>query len=107
MNFAAELPHLHEVPPLDATDAACIAEMHEVLARHGKTGRFGVGLLHRHFDLHRSERLVETIDEESRTLTTRPVKADDLSDAVPSAWQLTADGPQPILWCYDKLGPHP
>ena len=49
MNHAAELPHLEELPPLDATDAACLADLHAILARHGKEARFGVGLLHRHW----------------------------------------------------------
>lgn len=106
MNHAAMLPHLHDVRPLDATDAACLADVHTVLARYGKAGRFSVGLLHRHFALGEDERLVETIDEATRTLTARPVKAGDLPEAMPSMWQLTSDGPQAIFWCYDRLGPH-
>lgn len=106
MNAAAALPHLHDVRPLDASDAPCLAEIEAVLARHGKAGRFGVSLLHRHFDLAEDERLVEVIDAESRTLTSRPVKAGELPEGVPSMWQLTASGPQAIFWCYDRLGPH-
>lgn len=106
MNYAAELPHLDELPPLDASDSACLADLHAILARHGKEGRFGVGLLHRHFTLESDERLVETVDEKTRTLTTRPVKAHDLPEARPSTWQLTADGPKPLSWCYKSLGPH-
>ena len=106
MNHAAALPHLHDLPPFDPSDAACMAELQAVLARHGKASRFGVGLLHRHFALADHERLVETVDEATRTLTVRPVEADALPEAKPSQWQLTPDGPQPILWCYDKLGPH-
>jgi len=107
MNAAAALPHLHEVRPLDASDGTCLAELAAVLARHGKAGRFGVSLLHRHFALEEGERLVELIDAEHRTLTARPCKTDELPEAVPSMWQLTSEGPQAIFWCYDRLGPHP
>lgn len=106
MNHAAALPHLHDVRPLDASDFAFLAELHAVATRHGKADRFGVGLLHRHFALGEDERLVETIDEATRTLTARPVKAGDLPEAMPSMWQLTSDGPQAVFWCYDRLGPH-
>ena len=106
MNYAAALPHLHEVRSLDTTDAACLADVRAVLARHGKDERFGVNLLHRHFAIGEDERLVEVIDEESRTLTARPMKADELPGAMPSAWQLTEDGPHAVFWCYDRLGPH-
>ena len=46
------------------------------------------------------------VDEKTRTLTTRPVKAHELPEARPSTWQLTADGPKPLSWCYKSLGPH-
>ena len=108
MSAAPALPHLDDVRPLDTSDATCLAELGTVLARHGKTERFGVGLLHRHFDLEEGERLVELIDEETRTLTARPVKANELSEAMPSMWQLTEDGPQAIFWCYSgDVRPHP
>lgn len=108
MNAASALPHLDEVRPLDATDGTCLAEIGLILARHGKADRFGIGLLHRHFTLEEGERLVELIDEETRTLTARPVKADELPDAMPSAWKLTAEGPQAIFWCYSgSVRPHP
>lgn len=103
----AALPHLDEVHPLDATDTACFAELRDVLARHGKAGRFGVGLLHRHFAIAEDERLVELIDEETRTLTARPVKAEAFPGAMPSMWQLTGAGPQAVFWCYSgSIRPH-
>jgi hypothetical protein len=95
MSHVADLPHLDDVRPLDATDGACLAYLHAVLARHGKEERFGVGLLHRHFDLAIDERLVETMDEVTRTLTTRPVNVHELPEARPSTWQLAADVGRP------------
>ena len=107
MNYATALPHLDDVRPLDSTDVVFLAELHAVAARHGKADRFGVGLLHRHFAIGEDERLVETIDEEARTLTARPVKEDELPEAMPSMWQLTEDGPRAVLWCYrDSVTPH-
>jgi hypothetical protein len=36
----ARLTELHDVPPLNKTDEACMTEVAAVLTRHGKLGRF-------------------------------------------------------------------
>lgn len=106
MNIAAGLPRLETIRGLGTADQQCLAEVHAVLAKHGMDARFGVTLLHRHFDLEHGERLVETIDEDTRTLTIRPVGSGELEAAEPSQWALTPDGPQPIAWCYTNLSAH-
>lgn len=40
------LRDLRDVAPLDAADLACIAELREVLARHGRLQRFALQLVH-------------------------------------------------------------
>ena len=54
-------------------DQALFDEIKLVLAKHGALHRFGVTLLHKHFDVYEGERMVESCDAETRTLTIRPV----------------------------------
>jgi hypothetical protein len=82
-----------------------VAEVREVLARHGRLDRFGLTLLHSHFDLANDEILVETVDKAGRTLTTRPLSAaatEPGATLVESSWRLDApDGhPRPLTYCY-------
>ena len=55
-------------------DQPIFNEIREVLSRHGALNRFGISLLHKHFDIYEGERLVEFCDEERRTLTLRPIR---------------------------------
>jgi hypothetical protein len=88
------LPDVDDVEPLGLPDEACIDELRAVLARHGALNRFGITLLHDHFDLEPDEVLVETCDKQGRVLTMRPVKASALSvgTLVETQWQLTPEG---------------
>jgi hypothetical protein len=60
---------IDEVKPLSDDDKQCIAELKDVLERHGALQRFGVTLLQNHFPVYEGEVLVEECDEEARTLT--------------------------------------
>jgi hypothetical protein len=94
----ADLPHIDETDYLDASDEACMLEVREVLLKHGKTGRLGVTLLHRHFDLAENERLIEHCDEDNRTFVIKPEKIEDLGDAkiIETAWQFSEETEKPI-----------
>lgn len=70
------LPDITEVRPVDASDLPCLEELREVLERHGALERFGLNLLHDHFELDDDELLVEVSDPDTRTLTIRPVRED-------------------------------
>jgi len=70
------LPDITEVRPLDSSDLPCLHELREVLERHGALERFGLNLLHDHFELDDDELLMEVSDPETRTLTIRPVRED-------------------------------
>jgi hypothetical protein len=61
------LPHLHDTPDLDDGDEACLAEVRDVLGRHGKPSRFAIHLAHKHFDLAPDEVLIEYPNEKART----------------------------------------
>ena len=62
----SSLPDVDRVEPVSDRDGAVLAELKAVLVRHGATDRFGVCLLHRHFDLADDECLMESTDVEQR-----------------------------------------
>ncbi len=95
-----DLPDIDAVTPLDAADFACLAEVREVLSRHGRLDRFGVNLLHTHFPMSDDEVLVESCDDAARalTMTVQPKSALDTADIIPTSWRLT-DG-EALLGCY-------
>lgn len=74
------LDDINAVAPMSAADEACLAELKAVLTKHGRQSRFGIALLHKHFDLAADELLVEHCDVERRVLTTRPKKICDIGD---------------------------
>jgi hypothetical protein len=63
------LPSFAEAAPLGSSDAAFVADIQAVLAKHGNLDRFGLCLLHEHFAVSDGEILLETNDKESRELT--------------------------------------
>ena len=70
----AVLDHIADVRPIDDSDAACLNEIREVLEKHNALQRFGVSLLHRHFEVAEDEFMLETTDEVKREHWVRPVK---------------------------------
>jgi hypothetical protein len=75
------LEHIDEVRPIDDGDAACLEEIRVVLAKYGYLDRFGVALLHSHFELADDEMMLETTDVEQREHWVRPVKKSHLEQA--------------------------
>ena len=73
----ARFDDIEDVEPLNDGDYACLAEVAAVLQKHGKRERFGVTLLHKHFEVEADEELVETTNVRGRTLTITPQKAGD------------------------------
>ncbi len=92
------LPEIHDVPPLGDQDHACLDAIRDVLAKYECLDRFGVSLLHKHFEMSDDEILVEEVDERSRTLVTKPVSIAGLSAILDSGiatqwhWQRNKDG---------------
>jgi hypothetical protein len=68
------LVDIDEVLPLSDDDHAVLKEIGDILRRHQLTDRFGVCLLHKHFDISGDEELVEETDAESRVSTVRVAK---------------------------------
>ncbi|MCH8549477.1 MAG: hypothetical protein LAT80_11420 [Balneolaceae bacterium] len=67
------LKHIADVKPIDESDAECLEDIRQVLIKHDRLERFGVSLLHSHFELHDDEILLETTDLEKREHWVRPV----------------------------------
>ncbi|ACV78461.1 hypothetical protein [Nakamurella multipartita] len=88
--MSTRLPDINEVRPVSAADDAVFAEIREVLERHGALQRFGVTLLHQHFDIADSEVLLETIDVENRILTSKPASRTDGRSSIETSWRLDA-----------------
>ncbi len=82
------LPHIEDVEPLSEDDYAVLRELGEVLERHGRAGRFGVCLLHRHFDLGADEELMEETDADARVSTLRVLPAQPRrADSIETMWR--------------------
>jgi hypothetical protein len=76
----SEFQDIDEVEPMNADDAECLAEVRDVLKKHEMLSRFGIALLHKHFDLKDDEILLETSDNDARTLILKPTKKSDAGD---------------------------
>ncbi|SRR5258707_15735024 len=84
----AAIPDISETNPLTLKKRDCLREVRDVLSRYGCLDRFGVSLIHKHFEIGDAEALLETIDVDNRTLTVRPVKKDELGPSVETQWHL-------------------
>jgi hypothetical protein len=84
------LKHIDEILPLNSNDNTCLEELKSVLQKHNALDRFGITLLHKHFEMEDDEILLEECDEESRTLILRPVKQDsrDNVKSIETNWRL-------------------
>ena len=90
---------LRDVPALDRHDLACMAELREVLMRHGRLERFALHLVHKHFELAADEVLVEYSDPQAREQVLRVERraAAALHGATPTTWTLAT--PEPLVAC--------
>jgi hypothetical protein len=95
------LQDITEIKPLCEDDSTVLAEIRDVLRRHGATERFGVTLLHKHFELAEEEYLLEQTDVASRTLTLQPVDGCDKTQTIATCWKFEATGgtAEPIAKC--------
>jgi hypothetical protein len=72
------------------SEAQLFGEIRELLKKHGVEKKYGLALLHKHFDLADDEVLMEYTDLESRTLITKPTPRSKASavNAVETVWSL-------------------
>lgn len=76
----SEFQDIDDVEPMNDSDGECLAEVRNVLKKHDMLNRFGVALLHKHFDLSEDEILLETSDNDARTLILKPTKKADAGE---------------------------
>lgn len=74
----SSLDHIDEVRKIDDTDAPCLEEIRAVLEKYNCLERFGVSLLHSHFQLADDEMMLETTNVANREHWVRPVKKADI-----------------------------
>jgi hypothetical protein len=96
------LESIDDIRPLSAEDRPIIAEVRDVLARHGALERFGLTLLHSHFELEGDEVLVEEVHSGERLLTTRPRQTTDETSALFATSFRLDQGltPMTVTYCY-------
>ena len=82
--------HISVVEPRSDTDDPLFAELATVLKKHNALDRFGITLLHRHFEIEPGEVLLETTDIPSRVQTIRPVTHDEMTadPYIETSWRL-------------------
>lgn len=96
------LKDLSEVEPINEGDEPCLAEIRDVLKKFGMQDRFGVFLLHQHFDLAPDEVLVEDNDPQTRVLTIRPVKRKEALHTQETMWAFVGEGLERVCPKYCK-----
>ncbi|WP_374138117.1 MULTISPECIES: hypothetical protein [unclassified Sphingomonas] len=99
----ADLKDIEDVDPINSADDECLREIYDVLKRYGKSGRFGINLIHKHFDMNDDEVLLEITDKKERSLVLRPAKRDSaaVQRTVETSWVLSEDGNQKVTaQCY-------
>ncbi|GLR38550.1 hypothetical protein ACU5P1_04855 [Pseudomonas plecoglossicida] len=93
------LPDIDDVRPLSDADFEVLKEIGEILRRHNSANRFGVCLLHKHFDLNEGEELIEETDIEKRTSITRAHKISARDErTIETMWRFQ-EGFQTITRC--------
>jgi len=88
----AELKDLGDVKPLSEADENLMRDLRDVLRKHGATERFGITLLHKHFDLMDSEMLLESTDVRARKLILHAVPSDHGAPCISTSWKFKASG---------------
>lgn len=92
----ASLPDIAAVPTIGDDDYACLADLRDVLVRHKSLHRFGVHLLHKHFEVADDEVMVEYTDTDARTLQCQVEKRAyvgvDPSNRIETMWSFAGEG---------------
>ena len=95
-----DLPSFEEVKPLSEVDIECFNEIRDILKKYGALNRFGITLLHKHFDLEEGEMLVEELNDKNRGMYISPRRPEQENLTVlQTAWRL-GDGIKAGIGCY-------
>jgi hypothetical protein len=98
-----------EVEPVSDKDSGVLRKLREVLIAHDAIDRFGVMLIHKHFDLNENEQLVEFTDTENRRLTIQPMADSDDLNTIQTAWRFSKHegGMEPLTYCVNRCFNNP
>lgn len=99
----SSLHNIDDVSPINDRDQACLDELRLVLARHNAGTRFGLHLIHKHFELAQDEVLVEYTDESNRTLNCRVEKLADVqasSTMIETQWRFDSKAASMVCHSY-------
>jgi hypothetical protein len=99
--LAPPLPDINEIVQYSESDKPLFDELYDVLRRFDALDRFGISLLHSHFELKENEVLLEETDRLSRTQLIKPITEEELSTIsyIETSWRLDVNGPQPEFRC--------
>ena len=85
----AKLRQIEDLEPIGEQDYEVLEEIREVLIRQGYQDRFGVCLLHKHFDVQPGEAFLEQSDENARISTITVVPEAVAKEAIETAWSFS------------------
>lgn len=96
----SSLLDVDEVDPVGSDDHKVLKEIQKILKNNGALNRFGICLLHRHFDVNEGEIAVEYTDTENRisTVKVEPVKEIIDKSYLQTMWRFS-DQPNSITVC--------
>jgi len=97
----SKTPEGSKMLKISESDAKCFYELRQILKKHNALERYGIGLLHKHFDVNEGEVLYETTDVEKRIQIIRPIKIQDITDEsiITTCWKLVDDDIVATLIC--------
>ena len=102
----ASLLDIDSIEPLNDDDAVVLEEIRQVLLRHKKLSRFGICLLHKHFEVAEDEVAIEYTDADRRVSTVVVEKKDALNvQGIQTVWRLAANGQSMGTMCVRRCGP--
>ena len=100
----SEVPEVEDLRPMGERDAAVLADLHEVLRKHGCVDRFGIFLIHKHFEVAPDEIVVEYTDKERREQVTvveaaRANEEPKQGTVIETAWKFDTKSPTAVTVC--------
>ena len=91
----SNLTDIADVPKISEEDKEVLAAIRSVLVEHNALGRFGIHLLHKHFEVKEDEILVEYTNVDERThhiQVEKRTSAAEPDKRIETMWSFTADG---------------
>lgn len=100
-NPYAALQDITEVKPYNPdTDKALFDDLRKVLEAHGATDRFGVTLLHDHFEVNNGEQMIETHNSVTRELTIKPYRTEGIKRNLQATnWRFNGNDVVALQFC--------